>query len=441
MASTSAPIGPEPDDLILWDVVEEHLDEAEFLFEQWLAAFDSPTYTLMEFGKTLEPRLEAHLDGLLVGGPSVFERLLLPELAKMTAMGRSVAAALVLLQANEAHRAQVLEATAASNGPLRAALRLGVELSGATALDAMVLERCRASSATEEKAIWLTVLTQRGVDPGMDLTLHAWEDSEALCCAILRAGLRFGRADLASVAESVLWSSSREVRECALSAALAFGSRAAWKQCLERARERDGDRSQYLHLIACFGSEAEHRWLVSELEKAEDREHLLWALGTTGTIRSGDACLPFLRSDDERLAKSAAEALAWIGGFNLEKDVFVLEPGEEDDLEALPPLEEDLELDLSGDGVDDLPLPDPEAIERWWRDHRDRLGGPARLLLGRLFSPSSLRRALEVAPLWRRHDLAMEITIRSRGKYHISTRAFSARQRRELGSLQTWEGM
>ena len=25
---------------ILWDIVEEHLDEAEFLVEQWLAACD-----------------------------------------------------------------------------------------------------------------------------------------------------------------------------------------------------------------------------------------------------------------------------------------------------------------------------------------------------------------------------------------------------------------
>src|SRR5689334_5531802 len=82
---------------ILWDVVQEHLDEAEFLYEQWSNAFHSPTYPRRELASTLERRLEAHLDGLVVGGRAVAEQLLIPELANTDAPARSTVAALALL--------------------------------------------------------------------------------------------------------------------------------------------------------------------------------------------------------------------------------------------------------------------------------------------------------------------------------------------------------
>ena len=52
--------------LILWDVIEEHLDEAEFLFERWDRALFQPSFNLDELAKTFEPRLFAHIDALLL---------------------------------------------------------------------------------------------------------------------------------------------------------------------------------------------------------------------------------------------------------------------------------------------------------------------------------------------------------------------------------------
>ena len=66
---------------ILWDVVEEHLDEAEFLVEQWSAGARSARYNLPTLQKTIEQRLGAHLDALAVNGEAVAERLLWPALA------------------------------------------------------------------------------------------------------------------------------------------------------------------------------------------------------------------------------------------------------------------------------------------------------------------------------------------------------------------------
>src|SRR5262245_29023441 len=66
--------------MVLWDVVEEHLDDAAFLFEQWERALVAPDYTLSEVAERLEPRLFAHLDGLEIAGAEVVPRLLEPQL-------------------------------------------------------------------------------------------------------------------------------------------------------------------------------------------------------------------------------------------------------------------------------------------------------------------------------------------------------------------------
>ena len=83
----------------LWDIVEEHLDEAEFLWEQWEASLVAPNYVMREVEEGPEARLMAHIDGLVVNGPLVAERLLLPTITDIDAEPTRVrAAALALLQ-------------------------------------------------------------------------------------------------------------------------------------------------------------------------------------------------------------------------------------------------------------------------------------------------------------------------------------------------------
>ena len=83
-------------DLILWDVVEEHLDEAAFLWTQWERGLQSPLYKLHELRDRVEERMLAHLDGLVVGGEAVAQRLLYPALTEGLG-GIAFAAAMALL--------------------------------------------------------------------------------------------------------------------------------------------------------------------------------------------------------------------------------------------------------------------------------------------------------------------------------------------------------
>ena len=78
---------PRPDNRSGWlsgetpDVVEEHLDDAEFLWSQWERSLVSPHHTLAEVATREEERLLANVDGLVAGGASVRARLVVPALA------------------------------------------------------------------------------------------------------------------------------------------------------------------------------------------------------------------------------------------------------------------------------------------------------------------------------------------------------------------------
>ena len=108
---------------IRWDVVEEHLDEAGFLFGQWELALRSPSYTLSEIAEGPEARVLAHLDGLAVVGPRAVSDLLIPGLSA-DVPGVPFAAAFALLEGGRpADFEAVLAALGRSKPPLRAELR------------------------------------------------------------------------------------------------------------------------------------------------------------------------------------------------------------------------------------------------------------------------------------------------------------------------------
>lgn len=110
---------PIAEEEILWDVVEEHLDESEFLVELWAGSRRSSGYTLAELERGPETRLYGHVDGLVVNGPLALERVAWPvaEDAKAEPT-RLCAAALALLEGGDF---RVLDVLAGANAKQEAA--------------------------------------------------------------------------------------------------------------------------------------------------------------------------------------------------------------------------------------------------------------------------------------------------------------------------------
>ena len=107
--------------MILIDIVEEHLEEADFLWQQRENALKDRAYTLNDLAE-LEERLLAHLDGLVLAEKDGWD-LLQPKLADGE-VGEVFAAAFVALESGDAARVdQVRKVFAEAEGDVLDGIR------------------------------------------------------------------------------------------------------------------------------------------------------------------------------------------------------------------------------------------------------------------------------------------------------------------------------
>jgi uncharacterized protein (TIGR02270 family) len=427
---------------ILWDVVEEHLEEAAFLAEQHARASDSPTLDLAGLERG-EARLAAHLDGLLQGGAPVYERIVEKALLEPDPEdpSRVVAAALVALGSG---RFRALEPLLGHEAPeVRDAAVHACSLAGGASgspIDDWLHARLRDLTGSAERASLLRIVGRRGLDA---VTLVAWlqgDDPQIARAAATAARHADGRRHMA-VIEYLLDHPDAEVREAALVTALAWRSHRASVLCESWALE-DTPRPLPMALYAMLGGPPQHDRLARKLALPAHRRGALFALGFSGNLAQLPALMPFLSGPDPVVARIAAQAISTIVGIDLGAAPFVAAPPaagaaapaqDPEAASALPPLEEDdLEADLAPVPEEGLPVPNAEAIRIFCERSTSSLAPGGRYLGGR---PAGLEVSLgylERAPLRRRHVLALGVGIQTGGKVWIDTRAFAPAQRRHI---------
>jgi uncharacterized protein (TIGR02270 family) len=406
-----------------WDILEEHLHEAAFRWNQWEHSLDAPDYTLDEVAE-LEEHVAAHVDGLVLGGERVAERLLVPALADEPE--RVAAAALALLQAEGPFGpAALLAALPSAEPPALAALRRAFELAPTPAIPADLPALLKKEDAVPELlALVLDTLGTHGRATAPLCTPFLTHPEPAVAAAALRAAARARLPLDTAVLQRALDSGEPAPRDAALLAGLMGGQRVAWAACQSAIESRAPGSPLPLLLIGMSGEERDVKRLLDLLPDEKLRPRVLFALGFSGRVAAADACVELLRH--KPVAALAAEAFSAITGLRIAEEYAA--PREEED-EALPPLEEeDLDADLSSKPEDALPRPQPERVTAWWQQERPRLDARQRYLAGQPFTPQALLDALASAPMRRRHALALELALRSRGAIQVPTRAFVAHQ-------------
>jgi uncharacterized protein (TIGR02270 family) len=412
--------------MILWDVIEEHLDEAAFLWLQWERALVSPGYVLREVMSGPEERLLAHVQGLLECGSPAVERLLLPALEEEP--GRVCAAALVLLA--EGMREQVdglLGRLEDGDTVYRDCIQRVLVLVGGEALTSCLgalVQEGRAPALVLAHALGALSVRARDI-PGLELGPFLSSTEPLLRASALRAAGRWNRPLPPAELRSALDAPSAAVRDSALEAGLLLGERAAWEVCRHFVSSRLPGGGFAMRLLAMGGTPQDLQRLVSLLEVPELREDALRALGTSGRPEAVEACLPLLR--EKKVARLAGEVFSAITGVAVEAG-----PDEEEDA----PLRLAITEEEGAQGAElELPLPEPDAVEAAWKEERKRLVAETRYLHGQPLGAELLLRTLRQAPMRRRRDLALELAIRSRGKWRVDTRGFAHQQWAQLGSM------
>jgi uncharacterized protein (TIGR02270 family) len=418
---------------VLMDIQEEHLDEASFLWEQWNRALVAPDSDLEETA-TLEERLLAHLDGLVLGGEPVARELLLPALDSEDPPRISAALWALLAEPGRMELSDVVERVraAAPEGPL-AAFQRALELSERPEVVEALLTLVKGKD--DALLAWaVEALASRGQLPeGVAVELLCHSDARAVV-AVLR-GMPLLPRDVASRELSRLLADARpEVREVALPVGMMCGVRAAWEACRKALDARTRVDRMSLVWLALGGDERDMARLLASTGVEAMREDSLWALGFSGRVEAAEACLEFM--GPRPVAALAGEAFSAITGLKLE-DVYV-RPEEEED--PLPPLEEDLARDLEPRPEDALPVPEREAVARWWTEARKNFARGTRYLRGQPFSLEGLLEELERGPMRRRQVLALELSLRSQGACQLQTRAFTQRQLAGLAQARAMRG-
>ncbi|RKG86091.1 TIGR02270 family protein [Corallococcus terminator] len=405
-----------------WDIHETHLDEAAFRWSQWEKALDAPDFTLEEVAELEEP-VAAHVDGLVLGGEPVATRLLVPALTEDPE--RIVAAALALLGAEaEYGPALVLAALPSAEPPAFSAFQRALALSPASGIFPALPALLKEDTVPELLALVIEALGAQGLATAPLCAPFLSHPEPGVAAAALRAASSARLPLEPAVLQRALDSSAPVLRDAAILAGLLGGHRAAWTTCQSVVGARVPGGRLPLLLLAMSGEERDVKTLLELLSDEKLRPDVLWALGFSGRITAADACVELLRH--KPVAALAGEAFSAITGLSMAEQYAVAR--EEEDT-ALPPLEEeDLDADLASKPEDALPLPQPQAISEWWGEARQRMDVKHRYLSGQPFTPQALLEALLSAPMRRRHALALELALRSRGAVQMPTRAFVMHQ-------------
>lgn len=424
---------------LIWDIQEEHFGEAEFLLEFWAAGLDAPTVTLARLRDGPEERLQAHLDGLRVGGHRVIENLLLPVLDEDLDDDeyRTATAALAILQSATIEICeQVLSAATGSTSTGRRGITRALALSqreGLLPWLARDLDQLHGASLVTR----LHAFAHHRVDVANWLVRWLSDDDLEVRRAAARLARHATEPELLRHLYAAMHADDDELRWAAIESGLIRGLPNAWAFVCEEALgpRRATARGSAWPWLAMLGDEGVHRRLLFELER-EPSPELVRAAGLSGRAAAVDAVLDLLDHTD--LARLAGEVVCVITGAPIDEQLW-LDHGRPFGLEAddaLPELaDDDLEQDLVPRADDSLPLPDAHALRSWWTSRRAELHPGLRHFDGRPLDRAVLLERLLDQPNRRRHPLALELAARTAGAAQISTSTWTFIQSAQMSTV------
>ncbi|HXI56147.1 MAG TPA: TIGR02270 family protein [Polyangia bacterium] len=410
---------------IPWDIYEEHLDEAGWLWGAWERAMDSAIHTLGDVIDGPEERLAAHLDGLVLGGRRVAERLLLPALEGDDA-NLSAAAAWALVQGEDAdHQDAVVDALVAAPPPARLAMARALVLS--PRIDISRVARLWHVGPPALRPMILGIFGRREPDWVRAQVEAAFRDGEpTLVAAAWRAVRTVPDPQALSYLDESLRSAEPAVRAEALITGVALGSRAAWEACREAAMAADDGCRVPLALLAVSPHAQDRGRVRARVDEPSIRAHALWALGFAGEVEDGDRLVEMI--GDPQAAPVAGEALSTMTGIAIDGPFVVRAEtrgpqGDEVGDDDPPPVVRQ---------EDHLPVPDAAKVTAWWRSQRRQFRPGVRHLGGQARTPTGVLAALSTAATWRRQILWLELVGLKRAPAALDLRDWARQQQSAL---------
>jgi len=347
---------PSPRATFIPDILEEHVEELAFLWEQRQAALRDPRYTIREFSY-LEERIRAHLHGVLAVGDVALP--LLEDSLAGDDPSMIFAAAYALLHAeNETATARVRDSFGHAQGEVLAALRDALAQAPLNPGVAPFRELFHGGPAPVSAAAGTILAFHSVLEPTIPQIERLLQHEDAV---VRQSGWRLvgylGVPLEAKAYGAAMRDEDPGVRRAALYAGAWCGQPGVLAVCRKLAAQPTPQDRDALELLAVLGTPDDARLLATLASSAAlgpARFHLVGTYGHPGLM---DLVLSALGEPDPATAAAASAAFTKITGQNIDSEKTAKLPPEN----GAEPDEFEAELQ------EEVTLPDPEVAQRHWK--------------------------------------------------------------------------
>jgi uncharacterized protein (TIGR02270 family) len=390
---------------IIPHIVEQHAEEAAFLWLLRDAAVEAPHYDLTDLAR-LDERVEAHIDGLRVAREPGWE-IALAQLDRHQEAGEVFAAGVLALESQDPAKIDRVVAVAEAAPESTRGLISALGWPRPESLRGIVKGFLDAASPFC-RMLGVAACSVHRVDPHSYLGRLLRDDAAIVRARALRLAGELGRADLNQELREAVRDPDETCRFWAAWSAGLIAERGPAIPILRQHAEGDGAlKWRALDLVLRIMPQPEAMAWLRGLNS--DPKHARLAVTACGIL--GDpAFIPWLigRMEIPDLARPAGESFSMITGVDLAYDD--LERDAPEGFQAGPtdnPAAEDVALDPD----EDLPWPDPVLLQQWWQDNGARFAAGSRHLVGQPLSPDACQNALAAGFQRQRRAAAFELAL------------------------------
>lgn len=408
-------------------IAEQHTEEAAFLWILRSYAVHAPHYRLKDLAK-LDNRIEAHLDGLRIAGPTG-EELCEAALA-IGETGEVFVAGLLALESKDPQRLANIIAIAEKSPDAVKGLISALGWTKPYKLSGTV-KQLLTSNSTFQQFLGIAACAVHRVDPGPILLklIQELTADPILRARALRTAGEIKRRDLLYPIQDCFQDENPIIRFWAAWAAVMLGNRSQGLELLKNfVVTGNGQFPNALAvLLRALPIEAAGNLLKGLAQYPERQRDLI-----AGTGMIGDPIyIPWLIKQMEipELARLAGESFSFITGADIPYED--LDADKPEDFEA-GPIEDPADENVAMDRDEDLTWPDPIKIQAWWHAKQQQFQNGQRYLLGVPITEAQCRKVLREGFQRQRAAAALELALMKPDEVLFEVRAPGWRQQRLL---------
>ncbi len=406
---------------ILDSIVSQHAEEAAFLWIQRDLAVRAAHYDLKDLAHH-DGRIEAHFSGLRAAGDAGWA-LSADLLEKDREAGEVFAAGVLSLESGNADRLAAVVNVAEAVPETVRGLVSALGWVERKALAGTVRDMLTHGSPFM-RMLGIAACAVHRADPGAALEAGVADPDVRLRARSLRTAGTLKRFDLLP---AIARGYGDDDEDCRFWAAWA-GAMIKDANAIARLRAFARPGSPYAArafevALRAMDPTAAVEWLKAIGKHKELRRLLIIGSGVVGNPVSVSWLIRQMTTPEH--ARVAAEAVAMITGVDIaEEDL----EGEWPEGFKAGPSEDPEDEDVEMDPDEDLPWPEPAAVDAWWDANKSRFKSGQRYLLGVPIAPGPLKQVLRSGSQRQRYSAAMELALTAPDAPLFETRAPGKRQ-------------